>query len=131
HPAEAAAWPHDERRGGHSGLPRLRDGRMRPMSTLAGSQDKPRRAMIGATVRAYFCGVLSSAVVLLLVSCEGRFTNDNIDVVNREFSHGENIGKGGVSPKEVESILGPPKRVEPYQLQLETQKKVLDGVRYY
>jgi hypothetical protein len=31
----------------------------------------------------------------------------------------------------VESVLGPPKRVETYRLELETQKKELDGVRYY
>jgi hypothetical protein len=62
--------------------------------------------------------------------CGPRFTNDNIDVVNKRFETAEQIGKG-VSPKEVESILGQPKRVEAYTLTLETQKKELEGVRYY
>ena len=65
-----------------------------------------------------------------LTACGPRFTNDNLEVVNREFASSDPL-KGGVSPKEVESILGPPKRVEAYRLELETQKKELDGVRYY
>lgn len=85
----------------------------------------------GVILRAYALGFCTSASLLFLVSCGPRFTNENIDVVNREFAQGENIGKGGVSPKEVESVLGPPKRVEPYVLRLETQKKELNGVRYY
>ena len=101
-----------------------------PKGTDSGTQPQGRTPARGF-LRAYLLGVLTSATVLVFVSCGPRFTNDNIDVVNREFSNGENIGKGGVSPKEVESILGPPKRVEPYRLQLETQKKELDGVRYY
>lgn len=68
---------------------------------------------------------------LILCACGPRFSNSNIDVVNREFAAAERINKGGVSPKEVEAILGPPKRVESYRLELETQKKELDGVRYY
>jgi hypothetical protein len=67
----------------------------------------------------------------LFAGCGQRFNNDNLEVVNRGFDTAERIGKGGVSPKEVESILGPPKRVETYRLELETQKKELDGVRYY
>ena len=69
--------------------------------------------------------------VVVLVSCGPRFTNENLEVVNREWESAERIAKGGVSTKEVESILGPPKRVETYILQLQTQKKELDGVRYY
>jgi hypothetical protein len=74
--------------------------------------------------------LLLTAAALLLVSCGPRFTNKNLEVVNREFESGERT-KGGVSTKEVESILGPPKRVETYRLELETQKKELGGVRYY
>ena len=70
-------------------------------------------------------------VALLTASCGPRFTNANIDVVNREFDTVDRLGKGGVSGKEVEAILGPPKRVESYKLELQTQKKELDGVRYY
>lgn len=90
-----------------------------------------RRFSARALMRAYAAGALTGAALLLLASCGPSFTNKNIDVVNREFAEAETIGKGGVSPKEVESILGPPKRVEPYRLQLQTQKKELDGVRYY
>ena len=67
---------------------------------------------------------------LVAVGCGPRFTNENIAVVNKRFESAEQIGKG-VSPKEVESILGQPKRVEAYTLTLETQKKELEGVRYY
>ena len=68
---------------------------------------------------------------LALAACGPRITSENVEVVNREFDSAENVGKGGVSPKEVESILGHPKRIETYTLTLETQKKELDGVRYY
>lgn len=70
------------------------------------------------------------ATMLVNGGCGPRFTNENIDVVNKRFESAEQIGKG-VSPKEVESILGQPKRVEGYTLTLETQKKELEGVRYY
>ncbi len=98
---------------------------------ITSTEPKQQRTTRGVVLRAYLAGVLSCATLLFLVSCEARFTNKNIEVVNQEFAEGENPGKGGVSPKEVEAILGPPKRVEPYRLELETQKKVLDGVRYY
>ena len=83
--------------------------------------------------RVHYLGgaVLVAAAALALVSCGPRFTNANLEVVNREFDASERIAKGGVSPKEVESILGPPKRIETYILELQTQKKELDGVRYY
>lgn len=74
---------------------------------------------------------LAFALALVFSACGPRFSNENIDVVNRELSSAEKLGKGGVSPKEVESVLGPPKRMEAYRLELETQKKELDGVRYY
>jgi hypothetical protein len=74
--------------------------------------------------------LLTVLALLANGGCGPRFTNDNIDVVNKRFETAEQIGKG-VSPKEVESILGQPKRVEAYTLTLETQKKELEGVRYY
>ena len=37
----------------------------------------------------------------------------------------------GLSPKEVESILGQPTRIESTHLPLETQKKEVDVVRYF
>ena len=108
------------------------------MKTGAGASNeshagKPVRnaAANGQILRAYALGLCTSAALFFLVSCGPRFTNDNIDVVNREFAEGENIGRGGVSAKEVESILGPPNRVEPYVLRLEKQKNEHPGLRYY
>ena len=75
-------------------------------------------------------GLFSISSLLLLTGCGPRITNENIEVVNKRFEATEQIGKG-VSPKEVESILGQPKRVEAYTLTLETQKKELEGLRYY
>ncbi len=66
-----------------------------------------------------------------LSGCGPRITNANIDVVNAEFQVGEKTGKGGVSPKEVESILGQPARIETKMLPLETQKKEVEVTRYY
>ncbi len=69
---------------------------------------------------------------LALTACGPRITNENIAVVNREFEAGEKLGsKGGVSPKEVESILGQPRHVETKTIPLETQKKEVELVRYY
>jgi hypothetical protein len=73
---------------------------------------------------------------LALVSCEQRFTDDNLKVVNHEVEMSdEQIRKGlkdtGVSPKEVESILGQPKRIETHKLPLETQKKEVELVQYF
>ena len=42
----------------------------------------------------------------------------------------ETSGKG-ISPKEVESILGQPTRMESTKLPLETQKKEVEVVRYF
>ena len=73
---------------------------------------------------------MAAAASLLLAGCGPSISNSNLEVVNNEFESSD-AAKGGVSPKEVESILGPPKRVEAYRLELETQKKELDGLRYY
>src|SRR5215213_9215403 len=77
-----------------------------------------------------FCAALT------LGGCKQRFTNANLEVVNSEFDRSDDLltkgmRDGGVSPKEVESILGPPMRVETHKLPLETQKKEVDVVRYY
>ena len=66
----------------------------------------------------------------LLAGCGPKITNENIEVVNKRFEANEQTGKG-LTPKEVESILGQPNRVENYTLTLQTQKKELEGVRYY
>lgn len=84
----------------------------------------------GVTLRDERWRFLSATVLLAIAGCGPRITNQNVDVVNKRFEVAEQIGKG-VSPKEVESVLGQPKRVEAYTLTLETQKKELEGLRYY
>src|SRR5438034_11747972 len=75
------------------------------------------------------------AVALLLAGCGKHLSNANIDAVNTAFdraensTHGETIEKG-VSPKEVESILGVPNKVENFKMELETHKPVVEGTRY-
>jgi len=65
-----------------------------------------------------FCG--SFLCVVLLVGCGERISDNNLKQVREDMS-----------PKEVESILGQPNRIEKFQMELETHKPVLDGVRYY
>ena len=70
-------------------------------------------------------------VLLALSACGPRITNDNLAVVNRQRLALETAGTGkGLSPKEVESILGQPTRIESFKIPLETQKPFLDGIRY-
>jgi hypothetical protein len=63
-------------------------------------------------------------------ACGPRITNDNVEVVNEQRAKLEAAGKG-LSPKEVESILGQPTRSERAKLPLETQKKEVEVVRFY
>ncbi|MDB6153296.1 MAG: hypothetical protein JWL90_1749 [Chthoniobacteraceae bacterium] len=70
-------------------------------------------------------------VVLAVSGCGQRFTNSNIDVVNKQFELAEKQSRGGVTPKEVEAILGQPLRAETKTIPLETQKKEVEVVRYY
>lgn len=74
--------------------------------------------------------VLLSIPLAASSGCGPRITDENIAVVNRQRSALERVGKG-ISPKEVESILGQPARVESTKLPLETQKKEVDVVRYF
>ncbi len=70
-------------------------------------------------------------VAFLLSACGPRITNSNIEVVNKQFELSEKLRRGGVSPKEVESILGQPQHAETKTIPLETQKKEVEVVRYY
>lgn len=75
-----------------------------------------------------------AAAALLLSACGPRITNANIDALNREFAKSEqgeqkSTREAGVSPKEVESILGPPKRIEVKTV--ERPIKEVKLVRYY
>jgi hypothetical protein len=75
---------------------------------------------------------------LCLSGCRPRITNDNLAVVNHEYERSEEMLRRGnkdgspvgVSPKEVESILGPPAEVQVEKLALETQKKEVEVTRY-
>lgn len=77
---------------------------------------------------------LFASAALSLTGCGPRITNANIDALNREFDDSETAEKkaareAGVSPKEVESILGPPKRIEVKTV--ERPIKEVKLVRYY
>jgi hypothetical protein len=75
--------------------------------------------------------ILSLTVPLLLAACGGRrITNDNIEALNRLFDSSEKEGRG-LTPKEVESVLGQPNRTQTFKLEVQTAKPVLQGVRYY
>jgi len=69
-------------------------------------------------------------VSLALCACGPRITNQNLEVVEKQRETLEQTGKG-ITPKEVESILGQPTRSETTKLALETQKKEVDVVRYF
>ena len=78
---------------------------------------------------------LTISLALALGACGQRFSNANIDVINHELEKDEKLASNGrtdvgVSPKQVESILGPPKSIETRKFPLETQKKEVDVVRY-
>ena len=68
---------------------------------------------------------------LAFTACGPRITNANIAVVNKEFELAEKLHKGGVSPKEVESILGQPQQSKTVSIPLETQKKEVEMVSYF
>jgi hypothetical protein len=63
-------------------------------------------------------------------ACGPRLTDANFAAVEKERVAREGLPRG-LSPKEVESILGLPRRTESTKLPLETQKKEVEVVRYY
>jgi hypothetical protein len=71
-----------------------------------------------------------SFLVFASVACGPRITNQNVAVVNRQKAALEKAGKS-LTPKEVESILGLPTRMETFSIPLETRRPILDGVRYF
>src|SRR5207302_861413 len=74
---------------------------------------------------------ISSLLLLLdLAGCARRISDANIEAVNRALQRKERDGRE-LSPKEVESMLGQPNRVETFKIPLETQHKLLNGTRYY
>ena len=73
--------------------------------------------------------LLLSIPLAALVACGPTVTNQNIAAVNEQFDALEKSGKT-LSIKEVESMLGPPARVETFPIEMRTVKE-LPGVRYY
>lgn len=73
--------------------------------------------------------LLLSIPLIALVACGPTVTNENITAVNDQFEALEKSGKA-LSIKEVESMLGPPSRVETFPIEMRTVKE-LPGVRYY
>lgn len=80
-------------------------------------------------VRRLPASLLLSLPLAALVACGPTVTNQNIGAVNDQFDALEKSGKT-LSIKEVESILGPPTRVETFPIEMRTVKE-LPGVRYY
>lgn len=74
-----------------------------------------------------------SSLLLLFgtAACQRRISNANIDAVKIVFERKSDPNSPGMSPKEVESILGKPDRVDTFKIPLETQHKTLTGTRYY
>ena len=77
-----------------------------------------------------FC--LLPSFCFCFAACGKRITNENVDAVNAAFEHAEKSARGdssekGISPKEVESILGPPSKVDSFRIERTT---LAEGVRY-
>ncbi|MEI6712719.1 MAG: hypothetical protein WCO60_03140 [Verrucomicrobiota bacterium] len=64
-------------------------------------------------------------------ACKPEITNANIEAVNSRKEKADLAGRKSLTPKEVESILGLPDRVENTTIELETQKKQVPVTRYY
>ena len=73
--------------------------------------------------------VLSLSLAFGFAACGPKLADRNIDAVNRLYETAEKSGKS-LSIKEVESVLGPPARVESFPIEMQTTKE-LPGVRYY
>ena len=86
--------------------------------------------ILSSTVRHMAFTAALSFFAFAFGACGPRITNQNVNVVNQQRAALEKVGKG-LSPKEVESILGQPARIETFKIPLETQRPVLDGVRYF
>ena len=80
---------------------------------------------------------LIAVIAVSVAGCGKRITNSNIEAVNKRLAAWESgtipsdSRTKGITPKEVESILGQPTRIETFKIPLETQKPLLDGARYY
>lgn len=75
-----------------------------------------------------FCLLLILPIVAL-TACGPKVTNQNIEALNMQFTAAEKSGKA-MSLKEVESIMGPPARMEVFPIEMRTVKE-LPGLRYF
>lgn len=71
-----------------------------------------------------------ASFVLLTTSCKPKISDANIEAVNQRYIKAELQERGSLSPKEVESILGPPDQTESTTIELETQKKQVPVTRF-
>lgn len=85
--------------------------------------------MLPRHVRCMPASLLLPLPLVAFTACGPTVTNQNIAAVNAQFEALEKGGKS-LSIKEVESILGPPTRVETFPIEMRTVKE-LPGVRYY
>lgn len=73
--------------------------------------------------------VLSFSFAIGLVACGPQVADRNIDALNQMYDAAERGGKA-LSIKEVEAVLGQPRKAEPFPMEMQTTKE-LQGVRYY
>jgi len=73
--------------------------------------------------------VLSFSSALGFTACGPQVADRNIDAINHLYETAERSGKS-LTIKEVESVLGQPKKVESFPIEMQTTKE-LPGVRYY
>lgn len=73
---------------------------------------------------------LGLAALLGCASCKPQITNANIDAVNLRSEKADQAGRKGLSPKEVEAILGQPDSIDSTPIELETQKRQIPLTRY-
>jgi hypothetical protein len=73
--------------------------------------------------------VLSSTLAFGFLACRPQVADRNIDAINQLYEAAERAGKS-LSIKEVESVLGQPKKMESFPIEMQTTKE-LPGVRYY
>jgi hypothetical protein len=75
--------------------------------------------------------MVTCAATLIVCACKPQIKESNIEAVNARHDAAQSSSRSHLSPKEVESILGQPSRVERTELELETQKKQIPVTRYY
>ncbi len=73
--------------------------------------------------------VLPLSFAFGLAACGPQVADRNIDALNQMYEAAERSGKS-LSIKEVEAVLGQPKKVESFPIEMQTTKE-LPGVRYY